>query len=76
MSPTSWCVRTWWNNSIVPGRVLLLNGTSKKAPSSHHQGLYSYCFDFSDPIISIIEPCLHEISYKDICAICGTDLSV
>jgi hypothetical protein len=56
--------------------VLLLNGTSKKAPSSHHQGLYSYCFDFSDPIISIIEPCLHEISYKDICAICGTDLSV
>src|SRR5579859_2576083 len=32
--------------------------------------------DFSESIVSIIEPCLHEISFKDICAICGTDLSV
>lgn len=30
----------------------------------------------SEPILSVIEPCLHEISFKDICAICGTDLSV
>jgi hypothetical protein len=30
----------------------------------------------SEPIVSVIEPCLHEISFKDICAICGADLSV
>ena len=30
----------------------------------------------SEPIVSVVEPCLHEISFKDICAVCGADLSV
>jgi RNA polymerase II subunit A C-terminal domain phosphatase len=32
--------------------------------------------DVSEPIVSVFEPCLHEVTYKDICAICGVDLSV
>ena len=31
---------------------------------------------FSQPVLSVIEPCLHEVTFKDICAICGTDLSM
>ena len=32
--------------------------------------------DFSQPILSLLEPCLHEMTYKDICTLCGTDLLV
>jgi RNA polymerase II subunit A C-terminal domain phosphatase len=44
--------------------------------SSKYAAPFSFCVDDSDPVVSVIEPCLHEISFKDICAICGTDLSV
>ena len=26
--------------------------------------------------MSVVEPCLHEMSFMDICALCGKDLSV